>query len=419
MPLDAVQSDFDIISRLRGFLTLDAFGLFRHLHELSVIAGAPVLEIGVFCGRSLAALACAFRDTQVVGVDPFYSDFENSPAAPGEAEYLAVGSDHMSPEERIAAFWRIVDRLDETNGTNLKTLIRLERATQDEFLARRLGTEKYQLCHVDAEHTYDAVCGCLDTLDTLLEPGAWLVVDDLLHPGYPDISEAVHTHRGFRTAFWPVFYGLNKGVFIHKPDAKARVSRVKEHLCSIYSSQPQDYLVRRTHDAAPMVQRKPGTLRPPGTKPRARNRLKTRCKSILVRAVHTLIRRGDNAHNPPSMRSFGLVPLDYYYTAADRIASEVAEPHFYVFSDDPDWAQANFRLNFPTTFVTHNDDWRNYEHLRLMNRCRHHIIANSIFSWWGAWLGKKPEQIVYAPRKYYQYLDRPTSDLYPTEWRLV
>jgi hypothetical protein len=54
-----------------------------------------------------------------------------------------------------------------------------------------------------------------------------------------------------------------------------------------------------------------------------------------------------------------------------------------------------------------------------MSFCRHHILGNSTFSWWGAWLGKKDGQIVYAPRRYWQNIDRPNPDLYPEKWRLI
>jgi len=73
----------------------------------------------------------------------------------------------------------------------------------------------------------------------------------------------------------------------------------------------------------------------------------------------------------------------------------------------------------PTVYVSHNDETRDYEDLRLMSICKHHVLANSTFSWWGAWLGKKPGQIVYAPRRYYQNVDRPNPDLYPDTWRLL
>ncbi|MNV87629.1 Glycosyl transferase family 11 [compost metagenome] len=69
-----------------------------------------------------------------------------------------------------------------------------------------------------------------------------------------------------------------------------------------------------------------------------------------------------------------------------RAARHVADktdvpPTFYVFSDDPDWVAANLHLGYETTYVRHNDAAHNYEDLRLMSACRHHVIANSTFSW--------------------------------------
>jgi hypothetical protein len=68
------------------------------------------------------------------------------------------------------------------------------------------------------------------------------------------------------------------------------------------------------------------------------------------------------------------------------------------------------------TFVTYNDDKTNYEDLRLMSLCKHNIIANSSFSWWGAWLNKNPEKIVIAPQKWFNDLEIDTTDLIPESW---
>jgi len=70
----------------------------------------------------------------------------------------------------------------------------------------------------------------------------------------------------------------------------------------------------------------------------------------------------------------------------------------YVFSDDPDWVRENLKFDAPTTYVVHNVGRRNYQDLPLMAACRHFIIANSTFSWWGAWLSRHTEKIVVAPR---------------------
>lgn len=129
------------------------------------------------------------------------------------------------------------------------------------------------------------------------------------------------------------------------------------------------------------------------------------------------IRHGDNA--TPVAQHLGVLPLRYYYEASEFIAAKVNNPIFFVFSDDPTWAQSNLKLNHPLNFVTHNDDETNYEDLRLMSLCHHHILANSTFSWWGAWLGRKSGQIVYAPKQYYQKLNRPNPDFYPDSWETI
>jgi hypothetical protein len=134
-------------------------------------------------------------------------------------------------------------------------------------------------------------------------------------------------------------------------------------------------------------------------------------------AVCIHVRRGDYAiKNSPKHR---VLSLSYYHKAAVDLAQTVKNPCFYVFSDEPEWAKNNLQLNFPLTFISHNGDNKNYEDLRLMIHCKHHIIANSTFSWWGAWLGKKSGQLVYAPKRYFIHKDIPTFDFYPASWKLI
>lgn len=133
-------------------------------------------------------------------------------------------------------------------------------------------------------------------------------------------------------------------------------------------------------------------------------------------AVH--VRHGDNASL--STCKLGVLPLSYYDKAIEDIHRQVENAHFYVFSDDPNWARSSLNMaNAYVTFVNHNDARHDYEDLRLMSLCKHHIIANSTFGWWGAWLARHDRQIVYAPRRYYPELDIANPDLYPKEWRLI
>jgi len=130
-------------------------------------------------------------------------------------------------------------------------------------------------------------------------------------------------------------------------------------------------------------------------------------------AVH--IRRGDYAQNPVTNQYHGVCSLDYYYRAAALVAGRVADPHFFIFSDDGEWPLRNLKLNYPTTFIIDNFD-NPGEDLRLISLCRHHIIANSSFSWWGAWLGASPGQIVVAPRRWFNRPEINTKDLIPDNW---
>ena len=110
---------------------------------------------------------------------------------------------------------------------------------------------------------------------------------------------------------------------------------------------------------------------------------------------------------------------DYYAAAAERIATQVEEPVFYVFTDDPAYAREFVQLPYPTTFVVHNADGRDHEDLRLMTLCRHHVLACSTFSWWGAWLAQSPDQCVIAPRVFFVDGKPPIDHYYPQSWILI
>lgn len=93
--------------------------------------------------------------------------------------------------------------------------------------------------------------------------------------------------------------------------------------------------------------------------------------------------------------------LEYYKKAVECISSKVDTPHFFIFSDDHKWVRENLILEYPVTFVDHNSALKHYQDLRLMSLCEHNIIANSSFSWWGAWLNKNPDKVVCAPRYWF------------------
>lgn len=131
-------------------------------------------------------------------------------------------------------------------------------------------------------------------------------------------------------------------------------------------------------------------------------------------ALH--IRRGDYISDPKTMQFHGVCGADYYSRSVQKIEKVVREPHFIVFSDDPVWAKENLSIRYPSTIVDHNSPDKGYEDLRLMSLCRHHIIANSSFSWWGAWLNAAPNKVVIAPTRWFKSGDYNTKDLIPNTW---
>jgi len=133
-------------------------------------------------------------------------------------------------------------------------------------------------------------------------------------------------------------------------------------------------------------------------------------------AVSLHVRRGDYITNANASKFHGLAPMDYYNAAVKLMTEKVKEPHFFIFSDDPEWTKKNIKIGNPTTYVTHNDADSGYEDMRLMTQCRHHIIANSSFSWWGAWLNQREDKVVIAPQRWFNDPDADTRDIYAEGW---
>lgn len=138
------------------------------------------------------------------------------------------------------------------------------------------------------------------------------------------------------------------------------------------------------------------------------------CNSV---SIH--IRRADYVTDANANKAHGTCPIEYYNKAASIIAGKVADPHFFVFSDDHGWAKENIKINYPTVYVNHNNSDTNYQDLRLMASCKHNIIANSSFSWWGAWLNENPNKIVITPQRWFADTNRDTSDLIPSTWTRI
>jgi Glycosyl transferase family 11 len=144
-------------------------------------------------------------------------------------------------------------------------------------------------------------------------------------------------------------------------------------------------------------------------------------ESVLSRisetdAVAIHVRRGDYAKAEPVPWGHFVCGPAYYHACIDRIRQRVPKPHFFVFSDEPEWVKANLEIPDPVEFITHNGGERPHEDLWLMRSCKHQIISSSTFSWWGAWLNTNPHKIVLAPQKWFYGELFDTSELLLRDW---
>jgi len=133
------------------------------------------------------------------------------------------------------------------------------------------------------------------------------------------------------------------------------------------------------------------------------------------RSVSLHIRRGDYITNKEANRNMGICPIEYYKKAIQIVSQKISNPHFFIFSDDINWAKENLKTHFPITFVS-DGKIPDYEELILMKECKHNIIANSSFSWWGAWLNNNTNKTVVAPKKWFNNKARNSSDITPKSW---
>ena len=133
-------------------------------------------------------------------------------------------------------------------------------------------------------------------------------------------------------------------------------------------------------------------------------------------SVSIHIRRGDYVTNQTTNKVHGFVGVEYYRETMRRIYDALSAPWFFVFSDDLAWAKSNLGLIDNVTFVDHNRGASSYEDMRLMSQCQHHIIANSSFSWWAAWLGYYPGKQVLYPANWFVENGKDISWLCPPGW---
>lgn len=137
-------------------------------------------------------------------------------------------------------------------------------------------------------------------------------------------------------------------------------------------------------------------------------------RSDAALSIH--VRRGDYLEARNLERFAGICDESYYALALALVRREVTKASAFVFSDDIAWCRDNFDAGRSTHFVDAGSD---VEQLILMSRCRHHIIANSSFSWWGAWLANPADHLVVAPVRWLRDASLDTSTVVPLRWKRV
>jgi hypothetical protein len=128
------------------------------------------------------------------------------------------------------------------------------------------------------------------------------------------------------------------------------------------------------------------------------------------------IRRGDYVLNKSANAFHGVLPIAYYKKAINHIKAHVSRPKLFLFTDDPEWVRKNFNFLGRFDLVDINRGELSYRDMELMSLCKHNIIANSSFSWWGAWLNLNQDKIVVAPQKWLRDESVPLNDIIPDSW---
>lgn len=137
-------------------------------------------------------------------------------------------------------------------------------------------------------------------------------------------------------------------------------------------------------------------------------------KILKVNSVSIHLRRGDFLTNPRAKKFHGVCSMAYYKKSINFIMQKVKNPHFFIFSDDIEWARSNFNfIECPFTFIEKNSDVVDFW---LMSLCKHNVLANSTFSWWAGWLNKNNSKFVIAPKKWFLNSTISTRDLIPKNW---
>lgn len=133
-------------------------------------------------------------------------------------------------------------------------------------------------------------------------------------------------------------------------------------------------------------------------------------------SVSVHIRRGDYLTNENTRIHGNICTEEYYKNAMAYIRERVENPKFYIFTDDLEWARERYDEQ-DIIIVDDNRAASSYIDMFLMSKCKHNIVANSTFSWWGAWLNDNPNKLVLAPPKWFNNFEK--AKVACEEWILI
>ena len=144
---------------------------------------------------------------------------------------------------------------------------------------------------------------------------------------------------------------------------------------------------------------------------KSENNIKTLNKILSTESVSMHVRRGDYITHP---LFGGICDYDYFINAISKVRSLLEDFELFIFSDDPDWCKNKIKAK-NATYIDWNSGDNAYMDMYLMSKCRHNIIANSSFSWWGAYLNSNEKKIVISPSKWKNNMIG-TRELIPEYW---
>ncbi len=134
-------------------------------------------------------------------------------------------------------------------------------------------------------------------------------------------------------------------------------------------------------------------------------------------SISVSFRRKDYITNPVFRKKYSELSMNYYKKSINYLNKVVDNPIYFLFSDDINWVKRNFKLDCTHIFV--DTDGPVHEHQYLITQCKHNIIANSTFSWWGAYLNNNPDKVIIAPKRWYKNNENTGMVFYPEKWTLL